>query len=109
MSSRLYSFLIIAVIAFVTALLRFLPFFVFDGKRSIPEFIRYLGAALPYSIMAMLVIYCLKDISFVNYSGWFPALISVFAVVVLHVWKRNTLLSIVGGTVCYMLLIRCML
>lgn len=109
MNSILYSFIIIAVVTFVTALLRFLPFLFFDGKRSIPKFVRYLGAVLPYSIMAMLVVYCLKDISFVNHSGWLPAMISVFVVVILHVCKRNTLLSIVGGTVCYMLLIRFML
>lgn len=106
MSNLFYSFLVVSVIALVTALLRFLPFFVFNGKRSIPKFVKYLGAVLPYSIMAMLVVYCLKDISFINYSGWLPAMISVIAVIILHVWKRNTLLSIVGGTVCYMLLIR---
>ncbi len=106
MSNLFYSFLVVAVIALVTALLRFLPFFVFNGKWSIPKFVKYLGAVLPYSIMAMLVVYCLKDISFINYSGWLPAMISVIAVIILHVWKRNTLLSIVGGTVCYMLLIR---
>ena len=106
MSSMLYPFLVIAVIAMVTALLRFLPFWVFDGKRAVPKYVQYLGAVLPYSIMAMLVVYCLKDISFVNYSGWLPAMISVFAVVMLHIWKRNTLLSIVGGTMCYMILIR---
>ena len=109
MSSILYPFLIIAIIAMVTAFLRFLPFWVFDGKRSVPRFVQYLGSVLPYSIMAMLVVYCLKDISFVNYSGWLPTMISVFAVVMLHIWKRNTLLSIVGGTMCYMILIRCIL
>lgn len=106
MSDTIYSVLVIAVMALVTALLRFLPFWVFDGRRPIPRVIRYLGAVLPYSVMAMLVVYCLKSISFVSISGWLPAAISVAAVVILHVWKRNTLLSIVGSTVCYMLLIR---
>lgn len=108
MSDAFYSVLIIGVIALVTALLRFLPFFVFDGRRPIPKVIRYLGSVLSYSVMAMLVVYCLKDISFVNYSGWLPPMISVLAVIVLHIWKRNTLLSIIGGTACYMLLIRFM-
>ena len=106
MNDTLYAFLVIIVIASVTALLRFLPFFVFHGNLSIPKFIHYLGLVLPYSIMAMLVVYCLKDISFAKYTDWLPELISVLGVVVLHVWKRNTLLSIIGGTVCYMLLVR---
>ena len=106
MNHTLYAFLVVVVIALVTALLRFLPFFVFNGKRSIPKVIQYLGLVLPYAIMAMLVVYCLKNVSFVKYTDWLPELISVLGVVVLHVWKRNTLLSIIGGTVCYMLLIR---
>lgn len=106
MPNTVYSLLIVAVVALVTALLRFLPFFVFNGTRPVPKWISFLGAKLPYAIMAMLVVYCLKDISFVQFMGWLPAAISVAVVVVLHVWKRNTLLSIIGGTVCYMLLIR---
>ena len=61
---------------------------------------------MPYSVMAMLVVYCLRDISFAAVSGWLPYGVSVAAVALLHIWKRNTLLSIIGGTVCYMLLIR---
>ena len=83
-----------------------MPFFVFNGTRPVPTWISFLGAKLPYAIMAMLVVYCLKDISFVQFMGWLPAAISVAVVVVLHVRKRHTLLSIIGGTVCYMLLIR---
>jgi branched-subunit amino acid transport protein AzlD len=104
-----HSALIIAVMALVTALTRFLPFWVFDGKRQVPGWIRYLGSVLPYSIMAMLVVYCLKDISLASISGWLPAAISVGAVVGLHMWKRNTLLGIIRGTVCYMVLIRIIL
>ena len=106
MSNTLYAFLVVAVIAAVTALLRFLPFMVFNDTRSVPKFVQYLGTVLPYSIMAMLVVYCLKEVSFVNHIDWLPEFISVVAVVVLHVWKRNTLLSIIAGTMCYMLLIR---
>ena len=106
MGNTVYSVLVIAVTALVTALLRFLPFFIFDGKRPVPKTIRYLGSVLPYSIMAMLVVYCLKDTSLASLSGWLPGAISVAAVVSLHVWKRNTLLSIIGGTACYMVLIR---
>ena len=106
MSDTFYAILVIGMIALVTAMLRFLPFFIFNGRKPIPKIIQHLGLVLPYSVIAMLVVYCLKDVSFVNYSGWLPSMLSVLAVVILHVWKRNTLLSIVGGTVCYMLLIR---
>ncbi len=106
MSDTLYSFLIVAVVALVTALLRFLPFLVFDDRRPVPQVIQYLGSVLPYAVMAMLVVYCLKGVSFVSLGGWLPALISVLIVVALHIWKRNTLLSIISGTACYMLLIR---
>ena len=106
MSETLHASLVVAVIALVTALLRFLPFLVFNGRKPIPKVIRDLGQILPYAVMAMLVVYCLKSISFASCAGWLPAVISVAVVVVLHVWKRNTLLSIIGGTACYMLLIR---
>lgn len=108
MNNTVHVALVIGVIALVTALLRFLPFLVFNGRRPMPEVIRYLGSVLPYSVIAMLVVYCLKDVSFGTYSGWLAPAISVAAVVLLHIWKRNTLLSIVGGTICYMLLIRFM-
>lgn len=108
-NNTLYTFLMILVVAAVTAILRFLPFFVFDGKRTVPKLVQSLGAVLPYSVMAMLVVYCLKDISFGQIQQWLPSAISVAVVVILHVLKRNTLLSIIGGTVCYMLLIRVLL
>lgn len=106
MSNTFYSILIIGVIALVTAMLRFLPFLIFNGRKKVPKVVQYLGTVLPHSIMAMLVVYCLKSISFAAYAGWISPMISVAVVVGLHVWKRNTLLSIVGGTACYMMLIR---
>ena len=87
-------------------LLRFLPFFVFGSGKETPKFITYLGKYLPYAIMGMLVVYCLKGISFVTAPHGLPELIAVAAVVLLHLWKRNTLLSIGGGTVLYMILIQ---
>lgn len=104
--SNFYPLLIILTIALVTAALRFLPFFIFSGKRPVPEYIAYLGRVLPYSIMAMLVIYCLKGISFTKAPFGAPELISAVLVIILHVWKRNTLVSIIGGTACYMLLVQ---
>ena len=96
----------IAVIAIVTAALRFIPFLVFDGKKELPDYISCLGKVLPGAIMAMLVVYCLKGINFQSVSGFLPEAIATAVVVLLHVWKRNTLLSIISGTVCYMLLVQ---
>lgn len=98
--------LTVAVIALVTALLRFLPFVIFSGGRKTPAVVERLGAVLPGAIMAMLVVYCLKGTHFSSAEGWVPALIGVLVTGSLHVWKRNTLLSIIGGTVCYMLLVQ---
>ena len=106
MNSSMYAFIMILIIALVTAALRFIPFLIFNGNKPIPKFVEYLGRVLPYSIMAMLVVYCLKGISFRKAPFGLPEIISVVIVVVLHIWKRNTLLSIIGGTVCYMLLIQ---
>ena len=92
----------VAVIAAVTAALRFLPFLIFSGKRRTPEVLTYLGKVLPYAIMGMLVVYCLKDMSA---PFGIPELLGCAAVAALHVWKRSTLLSIAGGTAVYMLLI----
>ena len=106
MNNMIYVLAMILIIALVTAALRFAPFFIFSGYKPVPEFITYLGRVLPYSIMAMLVVYCLKNISFMKAPFGIPELISVVLVAILHVWKRNTLFSIICGTVCYMLLIQ---
>ncbi len=98
--------LTVAVIALVTAVTRFLPFLVFSGERPTPRFVRRLGRVLPYAIMGMLVVYCLKDIHFTVASRFVPALIACLTVGVSYVWKRNTLVSIIVGTVCYMILVQ---
>lgn len=98
--------LIIIIVAAVTMLIRFLPFMIFSGNRSTPAFITYLGKVLPASIMAMLVVYCLKNVSIISSPHGLPELISCVLIVILHSWKRNTLLSIIAGTICYMLLIQ---
>ncbi len=100
------SVLIIAVLAAVTALLRFLPFLIFGGKRKTPKFIVYLGNVLPFAVMGMLLVYCLKDVSFASSPFGVPEIIGCLTVAVLHIWKRNTLLSIGVGTVFYMILIQ---
>lgn len=101
-----YAAVLIAVVSLMTIALRFLPFVIFGNNKETPAFVTYLGKVLPYAIMAMLVVYCLKGVSFVQAPHGIPEAIAVAAVVILHLWKRNTLLSIVGGTVCYMMLIQ---
>lgn len=96
----------VAVIVLVTAALRFFPFFIFGNHRKVPKMIDKLGRILPCAVMGMLVIYCLKDVSFLSVSGFLPMLIACLVVGALYVWKRNTLVSIICGTVCYMMLVQ---
>ena len=98
--------LYILVAAAVTLLLRLLPFIIFKEEKPTPKLIADLGKYLPYAIMAMLVVYCLKETSLFIYPYGIPELISAAVVVLLHIWKRNTLFSIVSGTLCYMLLVQ---
>ena len=102
----LHSALMIAVIALVTAVFRFLPFLIFGENRKTPPLVIYLGQVLPYAIMGMLVVYCLKGVSLTAFPFGIPELLGCAAVTLLHIWKRNTLLSIGVGTVCYMLLVQ---
>lgn len=95
----------IAVMAAVTAGIRFLPFLIFSGGKT-PKWVTYLGKVLPYAVMGMLVVYCLKDVSFSSLAGFLPALIASALTALSYALKRNTLLSIILGTVCYMLLIQ---
>ena len=96
----------VAVIAAVTALSRFLPFLLFRNDKKTPAILGKLGRVLPHAIMGMLVVYCLRDSGFSSVSDFLPALLSCVCVVVLHLWRRSTLLSIIGGTLCYMLLVQ---
>lgn len=101
-----HSILLIAVFALGVAALRFMPFLIFSDKRPIPKPILYLGRALPAAVMGMLIIYCFKNVSVTAKPFGLPELIASALTVVLHLWKKNTLISILAGTVSYMLLIR---
>ena len=103
---KLHAAAMIAVIALVTAALRFLPFLIFGESRKTPPLITYLGQVLPYAIMGMLVVYCLKDVDLTQSPFGIPEAIGCAVVAGLHIWKRNTLLSIGAGTICYMLLVQ---
>ena len=101
-----YIWTMIAVVALVTALLRFLPFIIFSNNQKTPKIIEKLSSILPFAIMGMLVVYCMKSISFTSVASFLPMLIAGAIVVALHVWKRSTLISIIGGTVSYMLMVQ---
>ena len=96
----------IVVMALITFLTRAMPFLLFDRGDEPPAIVLYLGRVLPPAIIAMLIIYCLKGVTFATLGGWVPAAVSCVVVVLLHLWKGNDLLSIFGGTILYMVLVQ---
>lgn len=99
-------FFTILVIVLGTMLTRFLPFLLFPAGKPTPKLVQKLGCILPAAVFGLLIVYCLKNVSFLSGSHGLPELISIALVTALHLWKRQTLLSIAAGTVCYMLLIQ---
>ena len=102
----MYNIALIVVMALVTMATRFLPFLIFGEHRKTPELILYLGKVLPCAVMGMLVVYCLKEVTFLQAPFGLPELIGIVVVALLHLWRRNSLLSIGVGTVAYMLLVQ---
>ena len=96
----------ILAMAAVTFLTRALPFLLFGRGGRVPKVVLYLGQYLPPAVIAMLIVYCLKGVTFTSPSGWLPSLIACAAVVGLHLWKKNNLISIFGGTILYMVLVQ---
>lgn len=96
----------IAICVAGTMLTRFLPFLIFSSKKPTPAFVQYLGKALPAAIFGMLVVYCLKNVNVLGKSHGLPELLAILVTIGLHLWKRQMLLSIAGGTVCYMVLLQ---
>lgn len=96
----------VAMVVLGTAVTRFLPFLIFPAGKPTPKYIQYLGKVLPAAVFRLLVIYCLRNVSVFTGSHGIPEMIAILVVVLLHVWKRQMLLSIAGGTVCYMLLVQ---
>ena len=106
MGDPVHSFFLAAVVAIVTALLRFAPFLLFrDGKKA-PPAVGRLGALLPCAVMGMLVVYCLRNVSLTARPYGLPELLGCAVTAGLYLWRRSSLLSIAGGTVCYMLLVQ---
>jgi len=96
----------IAICVLGTMTTRFLPFIIFKENKPTPRYIQYLGDALPAAIFAMLIVYCLKDVTFFSGLHGLPEFLAIGVTVLLHLWKRQMLLSIAGGTVCYMFLVQ---
>lgn len=105
MSNTFYLIIAIAVIAIVTLLTRAVPFLIF-GKRELPQLIKYMGNVLPPAIMIILVCYCLKSVKFATLSNWLPEFIACLIVAIVHKLKNNLYLSIIVGTLAYMIIIR---
>lgn len=99
-----HSIILVAIMTAVTAGLRFAPFVVFS--KSTPKVVDYFGEVLPFAIMGMLVVYCLKNVSLFTGTHGLPELVCIVLVALLHKWKHNTLLSILVGTIAYMVLIQ---
>lgn len=98
--------LTILLCAGATALTRFLPFLVFSGKKPTPRFVVYLGKVLPAAIFGMLVVYCLKGVDWGGGTHGWPEILGILVTAGLHLWKREMLLSIAGGTVVYMVVVQ---
>lgn len=96
----------IGMVILGTVLTRFLPFLLFPAEKPTPKYIQYLGTVLPSAVFGLLVVYCLRNVSLFTGNHGVPEAISIAVVASLHVWKRQMLLSIAGGTVCYMLLVQ---
>lgn len=96
----------IGMAALGTLLTRFLPFLLFPAGKPVPKYVQYLGKVLPLAVFGLLVIYCLRNVSILTGSHGIPELVSIIFVIILHLWKRQMLISIAGGTFCYMLLVQ---
>ncbi len=99
-------FLFFGFVSLGTILTRILPFLLFPENRKIPRYIKYLSDILPYTMIGMLVVYCLKDINFTATPYALPEVISISIIMILHIWKKNTLLSIGAGALIYMILVQ---
>lgn len=96
----------ISMVALGTMITRFLPFLVFSPERETPKYVQYLGKVLPAAVFGLLVVYCLKNVSIFDGSRGIPEMLAIAVTALLHIWKRQMLVSIAGGTILYMLLVQ---
>ena len=104
--TQMQAFITIMMCVIGTMITRFLPFLIFPENKETPEWVQYLGKVLPYSVIGLLVVYCLKDTPILTGSHGIPEVIATIFIVVIHSWKKNVLLSIAGGTLLYMGLVQ---
>ena len=104
--TNLQTLIIILVIALGTMITRFTPFFLFPDGKKYPKIIDYLGKVLPPAMMGLLVVYCFKNVSFVSGNHGLPEILAAIITLILHLWRKNVLISICGATAAYMILIR---
>ena len=97
--------LFFSIMSLLTIFTRALPFVLFPDQSKTPDFVRYLGQILPYPVIAMLVVYCLKEVQLTVYPNGLPEAVAIMIIVLVHFWKKNSLLSIGVGTISYMLMI----
>lgn len=98
--------IIVAVMVLATLIMRFAPFVIFPDNKPIPKFIHYMGKVLPASVFGLLIVYCLKNVNIFEGSHGIPELIAITVTALLHLWKKQMLISISGGTICYMILVQ---
>ena len=98
--------LVILIMGLVTLATRLLPVLIFGRGEKVPDYILYLGKVVPFTAMGLLIVYCLKDVSVVETPHGLPELVSLAIVSGTYLWKRNTILSVVIGTVVYMMLVQ---
>jgi Predicted branched-chain amino acid permeases (azaleucine resistance) len=98
-----YTLIAILVMGIVTFGIRLTPFILFGKNKTTPQYVVYIGNYLPPAVMAMLIIYCLRNINLYAFPFGIPEAIGIIIVAVLHIWKRNNLISIIGGTIVYMI------
>ena len=98
----------IALMGLSVMLTRFLPFILFPTEKHTPRFVLFLGKYLPSAVFGMLVVYCLKDVTFLSGNHGFPQMLGILVCIVLHLWRKNMMLTIAGGTIFYMVIIQSM-
>lgn len=106
MNPNVYAAALIAVAALVTIGIRALPFFIFDRGQEVPGWITYLGKVLPPAVMSVLLIYCVRGVDLMTGNHGLPEIGCIGITMILHAWKRNTLLSICTGTILYMVVVQ---
>ena len=106
MANEKHALIILLVMGAVTLATRILPVLIFGRGEKVPPYILYLGRVVPYTAMGLLIVYCLKDVSLLEAPHGLPELIALAVVAGSYLWKRNTILSVVIGTVVYMVLVQ---